>query len=202
MDTLQRTHLERLAHVAEGPCATIYLPTQARGRAAEQDAIRLKNALRSVEAQLADHWMRAADARSRLAAAAALPNDEAWWQQRGQGLAIFIGEDVFEVYRLPISLPELATVDRRFRIRPLIPLLHAHQPFYILRLSQNQVELYSADEQSIETIDAHLPASLPEALNYDGADRGTQVHSARKSLPAQEGRGFSWARRATGFDKR
>jgi hypothetical protein len=187
MDILKRTDLERLAGVNEGPCVSIYLPTHPKGRESEQDAIRLKNNLRTAQRRLVGHWVRGPDAKPMLAEASSLPNDTTWWQQRDLGLAIFVGPGLFECYRLPIAFPEFASVAHRFRIRPLLPLLHnQHQKFFILELSQNQATLYSANHQSIERLDANLPHDLRSALNYDGADRGTQVHSASRAVGGKQ----------------
>jgi hypothetical protein len=51
----------------------------------------------------------------------------------------------------------------------------------VLALSQNNVRLFTASRDSIERLEVPgMPADMEAALNYSGADRGSQVHSAMR----------------------
>jgi hypothetical protein len=158
---------------------SLYLATHPVGKEGEQDVIRLKNLLREAEHKLSGNWMRAPKARDLLERAASLPVDFSFWRKRSDGLAVFIAPNLFEAYRVPVSLAQQVSVTSRFRVRPLLPLLEQCMSLFLLTISDNQVAIYSVDEQSIEKLDVPgLPTNLTETLNYTGADRGSQVHSA------------------------
>jgi hypothetical protein len=123
--------------------------------------------------------MRATEARDLVQSARDLPADPAYWEARSRGLAIFVAPDAFEPYRLPRAFQESVTVDRRFVIRPLLPLLNANERFLVLALSQNKVRLFEADRHHIKRVEVpDLPAGMEEALDYVPVDRGSQTHSA------------------------
>jgi hypothetical protein len=59
--------------------------------------------------------------------------------------------------------------------------------FHVLAISEKQVALYAGDEQSIQKVKVpDLPANLVESLNYSGADRGSQVHSAMRDVAGKQ----------------
>jgi hypothetical protein len=73
------------------------------------------------------------------------------------------------------------TVNQRFLVNPLIPLLGGRDLFFVLALSQNRVRLlrgwkYGLQEMAVP----EMPNGMREALNYDEVDRGSQVHSAMR----------------------
>ncbi len=181
MDMFSRAELDRLVAPQSGACVSIFFSTHLPGSDAEQDEIRLRKLARQAEAKLSDGWMRAPDARDLLGPARALANEPEFWNSRNKGLAIFACQDGTHRYRLPISFFDSVFVSGRFNTRPLLPLLEKQTRFYVLAVSQNDVRLYSADQLSMRTVEvAGLPANMEVALNFDGADRGAQVHSAAR----------------------
>jgi hypothetical protein len=187
MDTFGTKDLRLLLGENEGPCVSIYMPTHASGKEGEQDAIRLRNLLGKAEERLSLDWMPAPDARKLLKRARGLSNVAAFGKNRSNGLAIFISPSTFQRYRLPQAFTELDVVSRRFHVKPLLPALSVGERFFILALSQNKVRFFEASRETIEEISVpNLPANMEAALNYSGADRGSQVHSAmRGSLGKQ-----------------
>jgi hypothetical protein len=187
MDRFGTSELRRLTGEQTGPCVTVYLPTHVSSEQGQQDPVRLKNLVQQVEDRLAESWMRAADARKLLKAARELPTDPAFWSERSHGLALFITPESFQRYRLPVKFDELAMVNRRFYVKPLLPLLTGGDRFFVLALSQNKVRLFAAARYGIQDVEVPgLPTDMDTALNYVGSDRGSQVHSAmRGSLGKQ-----------------
>jgi hypothetical protein len=187
MDVFGPAELRQLTGKQTEPCVSVYLPTHVSGQDAQQDAVVLKNLLQSAEQQLASDWLRPVQARQMLQAPRDLPNDPAFWGPRSQGLALFVSPDGSWQFRLPRPFDPVVIVNRRFYVKPLLPLLTGGDRFYILALSQNKVRLLSASRHAVEVVDVpDLPTDLESALNYSGADRGSQVHSAmRGSLGKQ-----------------
>jgi hypothetical protein len=179
MDTFSTSDLRKLTAQQQGPCVSIFMPTHAAGRDGQQDALRLKNLLGQAERGLIDQGLRAPDARRLIDAARELPNEPGFWEKRSHGLAVFITEGVFQRFRVPLALDEKLLVNRRFQVRPLLPLLTANDQFFLLALSQNRARLFQVNQLAIREIKVEgMPKSLPEALNYDVGGRPAQVHSA------------------------
>jgi len=181
MDKFGMSDLRQLTEPHEGPCVTICMATHVAGADEPQDAVRLKNLAERVEQQLADGWLRAPEARDLLASIRDLPADHGFWQARSHGLALFLDRDSLRRFRVPVRLDELALVNRRFHVKPLLPLVTSSDRFFILALSQNNVRLFEATQHEVEQVEvAELPRRMDEALNLDGADRGSQSHFAKK----------------------
>ncbi len=179
MDTFRIDDLRMLTASQNGPCVTIFMPTHVAGANGQQDPVRLKNLLHQAEEQLAKHWLRAPEARDLLQPARLLPDDTVFWQKRNRGLALFVSPQGFHRFRLPLNLHETAIVNQRFHVKPLLPLLNEEGRFYVLSLSQNRVRLFTATQNWIEEVPVPgMPDNMKEALNIDGADRGSQAHSA------------------------
>ena len=179
MDSFGASELRRLIEVRTGPCVSIFLPTHAASEQGQQDTVRLKNLLQHAEQQLADGWMRAVESRNLLQPARNLLEDRDFWDSRSHGLAVFLAPGVFQSYRLPRPFDEFATVRQRFHVKPVLPLVTDGHQFFVLALSQNRIRLLLVSKYSVENVEVPgLPTNLDEALNYAGADRGAQVHSA------------------------
>lgn len=181
MDDFKITQLQDLMREHSAPCVTVYLPTHPAGEQGQQDPVRLKNLLQQAEEQLSAEWMRAPEARKLLRTARGLPEQKGFWKERNLGLAIFISRDFYQTYRLPLTFDEQVFVDRRFHIKPLLPLVSGSEQFFVLALSQNNVRLLSGSRYAMSEVAVpSLPVNMEDALNYAGADRGSQVHSAAR----------------------
>src|ERR1039457_3937340 len=106
MDILTKTELTKLLIPQRGPCVSLFMP--AHRKASEQDPIRGKNLLRSAEEKLLAAHLRGADARSLLAPARRLFEDDSFWKNQSDGLACFLAQDVARVYVFAAAFPEIA----------------------------------------------------------------------------------------------
>jgi hypothetical protein len=103
--------------------------------------------------------------------------DNGFHQQESSGLATFVRPDFFRYYFLPTEVDERVIVSQRFHVKPLLPLLNDNGRFYILTLSQNNVDLYQADRYQIDQVTVpNLPKSVADALWYDDPERQLQFH--------------------------
>jgi hypothetical protein len=85
-----------------------------------QDPIRLKNLLRSAESQ-------------QLSLV---------WKKTSEGLALFLNQELFSYYDLPLEVPKSAIVTKRFHLKPLLRVLGGMGNYYLLTLSQKQAKLF------------------------------------------------------------
>lgn len=181
MDTLSPNVLRSLLAPMTSPCVSVYMPTHPTGLDGQQDPIRLRNLAQRLEGELTQGGMRAVESKQLLEPLRALAADSEFWHDRSQGLAAFVGAGVFHRFRLRRQFEELALVNNRFHIKPLLPLVSGIQRFYVLALSQKDVRLFEASPFQVKQLAVDgLPASMKEALNYTSVDRGSQVHAAAR----------------------
>jgi hypothetical protein len=181
MDTFGASELRRLTGTNHGTCISIFMPTHAAGRDGQQDVLRLKNLTAKAERDLLAQGLRSPEVRKLLQPIRDLPGEPSFWEKRSQGLALFVADGVFDRFRVPLALDESVVVNRRFQVKPLLPLLNANDKFYLLAFSQNRVRLFEGDQFGCqETSVEGLPESMDTALNYDQVSRSSQMHSAQR----------------------
>lgn len=179
MERLSKENLQTLIDHSATPSISLFLPTHEISSEAEQDPIRLKNLLGEVEDTLGDRGYTPLDITDLLAPIHALVDDHNFWRYQNHGLAIYRSADHFEYYRLPINFEEMTYVSDRFYIKPLLPLFSATGHFYLLTLSQSQVELYECTQFRAGKIDLgdDTPTSLDEAMRFDDFESQLQAHT-------------------------
>jgi hypothetical protein len=178
IDSLTKDDLELLLSNHNGSCMSVFMPTHV-GPDSRQDPIRLKNILYQAEHKLIESGVFSQKLKDTLFKPAVnLIEQEQFWRHHSQGLALFISQDIFEYFRLPISFEELVVINNRFHIKPLFPMFRGDGKFYILSLSKNQVKLFQCTKYSIREVHlAQLPKSLEESLYNDEPGRPTLSHS-------------------------
>lgn len=189
MPILSVNELTNLVEQPQGHCVSIYLPTHIAGPNIQQDPIRFKNLIRKAEEQLTEQGMRHTDAVEFLQPAMELDQPDFWRHQR-DGLAIFVGENFFRYYRLPLNFEEFVVADDRFHLKPLMPLLTGDGRFFILALSANKVRLFEGTRDRVMEINLNsleeVPQSLQEAV-YQYEDTENQTHIADRTTISPAG---------------
>lgn len=186
METIENNEIESLLKVTEWPAVSIYLPISRIGD--PQDSIRYKNLLTWVEDRLVQEGMRAAEARSLLESEYDLVKNAEYWKHLGRdGLAVFLSRKKVLHYSLPVSFNELATVGKRFQVRPLLSLPAAEQ-YLILALSQNDLRLFQGDRYHLKEIKLpeNTPKSMSETLKYDDPERQLQFRTQTGTAGGQK----------------
>ncbi len=181
MNNVTTRELEKLIECETSPCVSIYMPTHASGSNGQEDSVRLKNLVRQAEQQLVEFGMRRPDAKSLLQPVRQLPTESTDWAARNGGLALFIAPGVFRQFDLPIQVRSQVRVNRRFAIKPLVPVSGPQEHFFVLTLSQNGARLWRGHQFALQPVKgAEVAHDIRTALNYDEVDRGAQVHSAMR----------------------
>ena len=152
MDILKIQDLQELIN-KEGLVVSIYMPTFRSGVDIRQNGIKFKQLLREVEAKLYDEGMNKKDVESFLNPAANLIDETKFWQNQGDGLALFLDEDGVKYFRLPFEFSESATVSERIHLQPLLPLFTGNGQLNVLALSKNQVRLFRCTRQFVKEIE-------------------------------------------------
>lgn len=168
MSIIAIEELKTLVEQAKPPCISLYMPTYQAGSEVQQNPIRFKNLIRQAEDLLQeDYELRQPDAMRLLQPALELDENN-FWQHQDAGLAIFVAEDFFRHYCLPLAFEELVFVGDRFHFKPLMPLLTGDGEFYLLALSQKQVRFFQGTRNTIREIELEdVVTNMEDALMYD-----------------------------------
>jgi hypothetical protein len=169
MTTSLDHELQNLLEQSEEPCISLYLSIDRLGLEYKQNLNQLKKMLRQAKNILTAKGLSAAEIKTFLKPALALPDDPAFWEHREDGLALFCSSKLFKFFRLPYKTEDMLMVGSHFYLKPLLPLINSNQRFYILALSQNAVRLLEATRYTVRqlTLPEAVPTSLAEATRYD-----------------------------------
>lgn len=164
--------IEEVKSLVERPkswCVSIYLPTEVAGTETRQNEIRFKNLLREAHEKLQENGLSEDEAAKFLRSVnEAIEAEEDFWQHQDRGLAFFVTDDFCRYYKVPRDLFELVVVTDQFHLKPLLPLLTGDGTFYVLELSQKQVQLFEGDRYHMRVVNVpDLPQSMDEVLQYD-----------------------------------
>lgn len=189
---------EELAQVfsSENNKISIFLPTDrvGDGQAAK---ILFKNQLSEVVEKLMDEKIQAQPmskngAMDYVAKAYELLDKDDFWRYQSDGLAVFISEDNFEHYSMPIDFKVFNYVGSVFYLRPMLPVITNQSRFFILALSQNEVRFFEGAQHSITPviIEDLVPESMKASMATIDIEypAGLQAHSGGSS-PVFHGQG-------------
>jgi len=167
-----------IAHQGK-PAVSIYRPTLRIPTRVQAESLQLRNLLREAEEQLAQFELRGPTIRAILEPARALITDSDFWRHQKDGLALFLSEESFLRYQLPITFETDLVVAEAFHVKPLIPILTNDYLFYILALSQNRVRFLRCTRFSVQEIDpTTTPNSLQEVLDEYELEKHLQFHTS------------------------
>lgn len=178
MEALPKEELEKLVERRAGPCVSVFLPTHRAGTETQQDPIRFKNLLEEAKQGLFARGLRSVDVDRILKPARELLADDVFWRYQSEGLAVFLSQNDFRYYRLPLRFEELVVVADRYHVKPILSLLTGDGQFYVLALSQNEIRLLRATRHGVGEVELRdVPKSLAEALRHEDPEKQLQFHT-------------------------
>ena len=171
--------LVALAAEEPGVAVSMFLPTHTRGTETRQDPIRLKNLIGDARRSLDERGVGRDGADVILGPAAALVEDHDFWQHQQDGLALFLEPGGARVHHVGVPLREQVTVAPTFTLRPMLPVVAADEPFFVLTLSANVVELFRGSRFGLTRISTgSLPrstADLPGEADHENRVQASPV---------------------------
>lgn len=179
MDTIARETIRTLLAVRAEPCLSLFAPMERAGNETRQNPIRFKNMLREADTQLRAYGLETAARETLLQPLASLLDDERFWQEQADGLAIFRTPEMQHLYRLSLPFDELVVVGPHLHLKPLLPLFSEHGDFYLLALSQNSVRLFHGTRETLDEVELppETPRTMAEALAADDPESQLQFHT-------------------------
>ncbi|APQ13847.1 hypothetical protein BJP27_20980 [Pseudomonas oryzihabitans] len=184
-DTLDHHALATWMKAAVPPCLSLYLPTERAFPQREQNVIRFKNLLRTVEADVRQRFPEA-DTTALLAPLTALIDDADFWNHPRGGLIILRDRDHLHLLKVAGGVPETAMVNHHFHLQPLLQLAQTTGRYQVLCLSRDHARLFEGSRDNLVELELAegVPRTLEEALGTDlteGDQRGLPQGFGRAS---------------------
>lgn len=173
MELLTTSILSELNGVEKTPCLSLYMPTHRSHPDNLQDPIKYKNLLRQLESSI-KHEDFGGDGTALLAPFEALANDQDFWNQTLNGLAVFANKDFFKVVKVPIEVNEMVVVANSFHTKPLKRYLQSADRYQVVGLSLHDFQLYEGNRHGLSKIE--LPDEFPDTIKEALGEELTEKH--------------------------
>jgi hypothetical protein len=157
----------------EPPCLSLYQPTHRRHPDNQQDPIRFRNLLKSMEQSLRQKYT-SRQAQPLLEPFQALADDNEFWNHTLDGLAALGAAGLFRVYRLQRTVPELAVVADSFHTKPLMRILQSADRYQVLGLNRREIKLYDGNRDVLDEIE--LAQGVPRTITDALGEQLTEPH--------------------------
>ena len=160
----------------DGPCVSIYLPTNRHYPDLQQDHIRFRDLLGRADAALRQ-LMTPAQAGAFLDRVRQPTLDDVFWTHRTNGLAVLATEAGVKFFDLPRLASEQVVVADSFHVKPLLRLTQSAGRFHVLCLQREHVRLLEGNRDELHEIrPPGIPWTIVEALGEgEGVKRHEQV---------------------------
>lgn len=174
-----QTDIEELQLLKQPYSLSIYSPYITPSSPNNPNRIQLKNLLKQARRQLSEAGLSTREITSLVQPVEKLIDGDEFRVNHRHSLALFVGKDFFQYYRLPADgVPLSMFVNEKFHVQPIIELAANNPPYYILLLSHNGVRLYKGDYYYIEQIDFQKkPMTMKQELGIDELPNETQTHT-------------------------
>lgn len=189
MKKITKNDLKELATVHGLNCLSLFIPTHTKGdkdfRTA--DALLLKNELKELKRKLLTRGMTEAEISDLVSPIEQLVVDTEFWSHQSGGLALFISDNVFRKFELPLQFEPGHYVSTGFYILPLFAAIAPLDEFFLLTLETDEVRLYKGSFEDLQKVDASefTPSGIEEVIGTDYEQRSLQFKSQ------QPGNGYS-----------
>lgn len=161
---------------------SIVMPTYAKGRNVNQNAIRFKNLVRDAMEQLTEGGTARKEIESQFKPLMQRQRDDHFWQHQTAGLALYVHdghETVVHLRRPPIAAAYLAD---HFLIRPVALDAAGSQRVLVLAVSWERARLLEAGTAVSEIESDLFPVELREVILPPDTEEQLQYHSQRVGI--------------------
>ena len=157
----------------EPPCLSLYQPTHAHFPDNQQDQIRFRNLVRSIEESLKTGYSNR-EIQELLEPFHSLAVSNDFWNHSLDGLAVLRAASLFRVYRVLRPVPELAIVADSFHIKPLLRILQSADRYQVLALNAHEIRLFEGNRDVLREID--LAEGVPRTITQALGEELTEPH--------------------------
>lgn len=184
IDLPTRDEVEKLANHRDSPAVSIYLRTTPVTQNTRADRIELKNLLKAAVAEMEAAEFPKRKILSIHESIEALIEDDVFWIEQANSLAIFATPESIRTFRLPNKLTNAVEVSDRFHLKPLIRSLTFPHQAYVLAIGIGAVRLIevSADMPPHEVKAPGMPKDAADARGRRGhTERSGDMQSGESS---------------------
>jgi hypothetical protein len=183
MEIISKDKFKELAKVNKINCISIFIPTHRTGEEVNQmmDQKTLKNRLKELDKDPALKQLSDNEKEKLFEPVNGLIEDYEFWQHQSDGLAIFLNQDEFHYYTLPVYFEAFSYVSDHYYLKPIIPYINDTVKFYLLALSLKGARLFECFAHQIDEIemDDLLPSSFEDSVGHDYEEKNLQYHTGQ-----------------------
>jgi hypothetical protein len=168
MHSLASDYAAGLLSSHEPPCLSLYQPTHRHYPDNQQDPIRYRNLIKSMEESLRQKYTKR-EIQPLMEPFQVLADDRDFWNHTLDGLAILGAPGLFRVYRLQRRVPELMIVADSFHIKPLMRILQSADRYQVLGLNRQEMKLFEGNRDVLDEIEPAqtVPRTITDALGEE-----------------------------------
>lgn len=185
MSLLDQKQFDKLASFKNEVCVSIFIPTQRAGKEVldEKNKTHLKSQLDEIRKKLNKKGVPPEKITRITTPIQELVEDRDFWRHQSDGLAVFSSEDFFEKLTLPVNFDAYIHISSDLYVKPLVPVLNGDGRFYLLAITQDEVQFYEASKYSITKIkvDDLTPGRLEDRVGYDYEEKNRK-HKTQNNL--------------------
>lgn len=159
------------------PCISLYLPTHRRHPENQQDPIRFRNLLQTLEKTLSQKFPQR-KMEEVLTKLQSFAHDTQFWNHRTDGLAILCSSEGFQIFDLQRPVEELLVVADSFHMKPLLRELQSTDRYQLLALNRHGAKLYEGNRHALDEVDlTNIASTIEEALGEELTEQHLTVAS-------------------------
>ncbi|MDZ4788166.1 MAG: hypothetical protein SH807_04420 [Blastochloris sp.] len=168
MNQLTKDFRSSLLGLEKKPCLSLYQPTHRHHPGNQEDPIRFRNLVKELDQSLQKKYS-SEEIRLLLEPFEALSRDHHFWTHCTDGLVVFGGPGLFQVFGLQRTTPELAVVADSFHTKPLLSYLQSADRFQVLAINLHGIKLFEGSRDALDEIALApgVPRTLEEALGEE-----------------------------------
>jgi hypothetical protein len=157
-----------LLNAHEPPCLSLYQPTHRRYPENQQDPIRFRNLVKSLDESLRQKFT-SREVQPLIEPFVVLADKREFWMYTLDGLAVLGAPNFFRVYRLQRPVVELAVAADSFHIKPLLRILQSADRYQVLGLNRQKIAFFEGNRDTLDEIELApgIPRTITEALGEE-----------------------------------
>lgn len=191
----KRKDFVKLAKVKNRTAVTLCIPTHRSGMPTwnGQDRLRLKNKITELKNELIDRKWNETRVKKFIQPIQELYNNEDFWYHQSDSLVIFRTPTFFKYFQIPVKVAEMLHMGTRFYLKPFVSLTRGPYRFFVLGLSQNNIQFFECTRYTISevTVNDLIPMSLSESMEQEAYEKQLQFRGNTGGKIMYHGHG-SW----------
>ncbi len=169
------------------PCLSLFQPTHREHPDNQQDPIRFRNLVKTLEESLRQQYA-SDEIQPLLEPLLALAEDHEFWNCTLDGLAVLRSKSMFRVYKFQRSVGELSVVADSFHTKPLLRVLQSSDRYQVLALNRKEIRLFEGNRDALDEI--ALADDAPRTMT---AALGDELTDSRQTVASYGGSGAGQA---------